>query len=136
MGKAVDAKIEDLKGLSMYALAVAADCSMPDSSESAGAAFLRNVRDDVLEQFEYDPDNEDVLHEIADGAPSVYTSTRWQEFVDLQAYHEDPTELGCDGSDMLQAAAVCLYIIAERLAGAIWTELQEARDEDGDEESA
>lgn len=74
------------------------------------------------------------MAEIADAAPDVYTHTRWQEFADLGAWQEDPTEIGSDGSDMTAAAGVCLYMIAERLAWALLGELAEQDDEDDDEE--
>jgi hypothetical protein len=48
----------------------------------------------------------------------------WSEFTDLAAYQEDPTEYGVDGSDMEQSARVCLYIIAERLATALFDEVR------------
>lgn len=106
----------------VFQLARLAECGDPDNAESPGAAFLASVQDSVNEQRGYadggviDPD---IISEIADSAPDVYTHTLWSEFVDLQAYQEDPTELGCDASDMEQCARVCLYIIAERLAQAL-----------------
>lgn len=111
-----------LSELTAWQLAGYADCAQPDRLDSKGAAFLLSVRDAVVEAIEEGACDQDRVSEIADQAPDVYTYTLWQEFVDLAAYQEDPTELGCDGSDMEQSARVCLYMIAERLAGALLEE--------------
>lgn len=108
-----------------YQLARMAECSSPDSLDSAGAKFLVSVLDMVNEALSDGETLESAedsgrLHEIADGAPDVYTYTRWQEFVDLEAYNEDPVDLGVDPSDLTAAAGVCLYMIAERLARALF----------------
>jgi hypothetical protein len=133
---ALDEAKKDIESRKAWSLARDAECGDPDSTESAGALLLTGVRDAVLDLFDADDinDGSDTIHEIADGAPSVYTHRRFQEFVDLQAYQEDPTELGSDGSDMTEAAGICLYIIAERLARSLWDELAEAAAEDEDEE--
>ena len=121
-----------------WQLARLAECADPDSDTSPGADFLNNVETDTLERI-IDNDGEwddDMAHEIADGAVPVYTYTRWQTFTDLAAWDEDPSEMGaCDDGDMTQMAAVCLYMIAERLARAIADEYEPA-DEDDDEEDA
>lgn len=106
----------------VYELARLAECASPDSEESAGARFLSSVQDAMNEQRAYSADgvvDDDTVTEVADGAPDVYTHRMWAEFVDLCAYQEDPTELGVDESDMEQAARVCLYMIATRLAVAL-----------------
>lgn len=110
---------------SIFTLARLAECGDPDSSDSPGARFLEYVQDRVNEAREYGELDQDRIHEIADGAPDVYTHKLWAEFVDLEAYNEDPTDLGCDGTNMTQAAAVCLYIIAERLANALIADLED-----------
>lgn len=121
--------IEALSELTAYNLASMADCGSPDSPESVGAMLLVHVRDAVVEYLkghdagQYNEDERDAYaHEIPDGAPSFYTHKRWAEFVDLAAYNEDPTEYGAP-DDMNQAAAVCLYIIAERLFWALLAEV-------------
>lgn len=101
-------------------LARLADCPSPDSPTSPGAHFLESVADSYQEAAadeRYDED--DSPHEIADAAVPVYTHERWQTFVDLCAYQEDTTELGDDGSDLTQSAAIALYMIAERLVRAL-----------------
>ena len=118
--------------------------STPSSSE--GARLLTGVRDSVVELIEgLDIDDwheaadghnigslndRGAVDEIADGAPSVYTHTLWGQFVDLAAYNEDPTELGVeaggiDADDLSRAAAMCLYIIADRLAHVLLEEAAE-----------
>jgi len=116
-----------------------AGCGTPDELDSPGAGFLTRVRDNVVEAVENglltDGDPYDVVHEIADGAPAVYTYEMWTQFLDLSAYLEDPSELLGDGiKDMDQAAGVCLYIIAERLARVLIDALIEDQDEDSDED--
>lgn len=114
--------MSNIMDLKVYELARMADCGSPDSLESPGARFLESVRDAVAEAAEGNPENDDWSEEaaqIADDAPDVYTHQRWLEFVDLAAYQEDPTELG-EISDMTAAAGICLYIIAERLAFALF----------------
>ena len=122
---------------SAYALANLADCATPDTPTSAGAAFLLGVQQTVRDDYERDDLNDDTAHEIADAAVPTYTGDLWRTFVDLAAYQEDPTELGVeDGSDMDQAARVCLYMIAERLASALIEEIREADDDEaGDDEA-
>ena len=121
-----------------YRLANESDCHGPDSNESPGAKFLESVRDAVVEAFDYnnkdvnDDTAQDIVSEAADNGPDIYTHAMWSEFLDLCAYNEDPTELGFDGSDMDQGARICLYVIAERCAGAVMTALRETSEEDGD----
>jgi hypothetical protein len=128
-------RIAAIRELSINQLAGMAECACPDSGNnepmSAGADLLDSVRRNVLEAIEYDrlgEDRSDLAHEIADSAPDVYTHQLWSEFVDLAAYTEDPTELGFDGSDMEQGARTCLYIIAERLALALFAMLDDDDD--------
>jgi hypothetical protein len=93
---------------------------------SPGANFLRSVEDAVREAFDYHEGQPgDDWHEVADGAVPVYTHALWSTFVDLAAYNEDPSELGCEADDMTRAAGVCLYMIAERLAMALAEEYDE-----------
>lgn len=109
-----------------HSLAAPADTYSPDSETSPGAVFLMRVRNDVAEHiayrledegsFDLDTFNDEDRHEIADSAVPIYTAEMWATFVDLGAWQEDPSELGFDASDMEQAAKVCLYMIAERLA--------------------
>lgn len=121
-------------------LATDADCASPDNAESAGAEFLVRVRDDTLDLLERDDDwhrdtidDDGSVHEIADGAPSIYTHTLWKQFVDLAAYFEDP-ELGEWPDDLNKVAGVALYQIAERLAWAIINDVHEWREENASED--
>jgi hypothetical protein len=134
--------LADIKSWTVYRLANEADAGSSDfDPDGAGARFLASVRDDVLDRVEYattetDADDladaiealrEDAVHEIADAAPDVYTFTRWSEFVDLAAWQEDISEYGDPAGDNLtRAAGVALYMIAERLAVAIFETISEA----------
>jgi hypothetical protein len=130
--------LDEVKGLTAYRLSSEADCGTPDSSTSPGAFFLERIRNAVVERVSddpaaFDPDGPgDLSDEIADDAPSIYTHDRWQQFVDLGAYNEDPTELGVDCSDLTATAGVCLYMIAERLVQALWAIIAEAFEESDD----
>ena len=75
-----------------------------------------------------------MAHGVADDAPSIYTHQRWQEFVDLAAYLEDPSEYGIDLTDSERYAGVCLYMIAERLVRALVDEAEERQGEYDDTE--
>lgn len=116
-------KIETVEGLTAYALANMADCGCPDDLDSAGAKMLISVRDSFVECMQEDRLSEEIVHEIADGAPDVYTHTRWREFVDLAAYEEDIEDLSPDVSDLTACAGVALYTIAERLIHALAEEI-------------
>lgn len=130
--------VKALAELNAYQLASLADVNSPDSLESAGAEFLSRVRNSVIESLEYvvsehaDYDLLDVVatvrddgHEIADGAPSIYTFERFKQFTDLAAWQEDISELS-DGSaaNMEALAGIALYVIAERLVDALLDALE------------
>jgi hypothetical protein len=112
-----------------YALAGIADCGGPDSAESPGAALLLSVASDVISRYHNDGVDDDAAREIANSAPSVYTPTRWAEFVDLAAYQEE-CEAGDWPTDLTDAAGAALYQIAYRLADALMTELSDAIETD------
>ena len=117
-----------------FQLALLADCETPDSLTSAGAMFLLSIQTAAeCHLTECGGPHDECVHEIADAAPDVCTHQRWLEFVDLQAYNEDPSDLGADWADPTEAAGVCLYIIAERLATALFGDAAESDDEDADE---
>ena len=111
-----------------YVLAGMADCASPDSEDSPGARFLTMVADSVVEAVENDDDRDLIPWTAADECVPICTCDVWRTFVDLGAWQEDPTEYGADGSDMEQAAKVCLLMIGERLAAAILEDMDEADD--------
>lgn len=119
-----------------WQLARIAGCSDPDSATSPGAVFLLDIAAAVAERDQYPDDDSDAAAEIADGAVPVYTAEVWRVFVDLGAWQEDATELGADASDMEQCAKVCLYLIAERLAGALIAEQDDSAADDADMSAA
>jgi hypothetical protein len=117
------ATVETIKAMEAFELARIADCASPDTSDSPGAKFLLGVRDAVVDELTHSHaadgyDLADILTEIAENAPSVYTHERWQEFVDLCAYTEDVTEFGSELT-MTSLAAIALHQIAYRLAAAL-----------------
>lgn len=112
--------LEEIRELNAYELASTADCASPDTRESAGAAMLTRVRNGLVEAIESGSvtldnlDDSGQLHEIADGAPSVYTHHKWEQFLDLCAYQEEPND-GEWPTDLDQTATIALYQIADRL---------------------
>lgn len=147
------ATLDEAKGWNPFVLAGMAECHSPDTiaeregeEDSSGAALLRSVLVSTLERVEYAREEEtdrpwsdlpemmdDAFHEIADGAPDVYTYTRWREFVDLAAWQEEP-ETGEWPEDLTDTAGVALYQIADRLARAIVAELAEQDDDQDDDQ--
>jgi hypothetical protein len=127
--------VETIEGLNAYELARYADCASPDGLESPGAKFLEVVRDVVVDAITDEDTPEEDRHDsafaIADASVPIYTYDKWQAFVDLAAWQEDPSELGFDGTDMEQGAGICLMMVGERLARALF---EEADDDDDDEE--
>lgn len=139
--------LENIQAMTAFRLANEVDCGCPDTDESAGADLLRSVRDSFVDAVENDPatwltedDWADAVHEIADGAPSIYTHRKWLEFVDLTAYNEDLDDLGGTSGDMERDAGVALYIIADRLVHRLHEmlmdddELENADDDDADDD--
>lgn len=109
-----------------YVLAGMADCATPDTLESMGAQFLTAVAEATVEATEYDDDRDEIPWTAADQCVPIYTYDVWRTFVDLGAWQEDPTEYGADGSDMEQAAKVCLFAIGERLSAAVLEDMGES----------
>lgn len=134
--------LAEVKEENAYWLAGMAGCGTPDSQESAGARFLVSVRDSLVEAVEYGrigpdatEDVSDVAHEIADDAPSVYTHTRWTEFVDLAAYQEEEETGEGWSADPFEMAGDALSQIAYRLVIALADDLapEESEDDEDDE---
>jgi hypothetical protein len=132
--------IDNPRTWTAFRLANESDVQCPDSPESAGARFLDSIRDNVVEAWDYNDQDmsedavSDMVAEVADNAPDIYTHQMWSEFVDLCAYSEDPSELGFDGSDMDQGARICLYMIAERCARIVADALVAMKDEDSEDD--
>lgn len=132
--------IEQIKSYNAWQLADRAG-SFASNGEALG--FFTSIRDNVLEAVDYveaEDWNREMVEdysgkasEIADGAPSIWTATKWDQFAGTRAYQEDPTELGFDGSDMEQGAGICLYMIAQRLVTALALEIQDSITDSDDE---
>ena len=124
---------DELNALSAYALARLADCNDPDTLDSDGAEFLKSIRDDVVETFENDnwsADTYATIWGIADSNVPVMTHDIAKAFVDLCAYNEDVSDYVTDGgTDLVRNMKVALYVIGERLAGALLEEYRHTLEE-------
>lgn len=150
--------LDKLKGLTDFRLANEAD-TRHDNDEANN--FLTCTRDALVEAVERFADNDDLytaldtgegyevveiidydgtLHEVADGSPNVYTSTRWAEFVGLGAYAESDDDglvaQSLESGDMTAAAGVILYVIALRLCHRLLELLCEEWEEMAGEDEA
>jgi len=107
-----------------WELARLADVSDPDSVTTAGAVWLREVEEAILELLEEvdaglsADDLVDRAHEVADTAVPIYTPELWKVFVDLGAWQVDTSEFG-PIEDMEKGAQIALYVTAETLVNAI-----------------
>lgn len=122
--------LDGLRDLSAFALARLADCASPDTNLSAGADFLRYVRDSLVdrlvESVRLDEDEaSDLAHEIADQSVPIYTHQLWCTFVDLAGYDEDTSGFLGEGATADSIANAALYQIGERLALALWGQYDE-----------
>lgn len=117
--------IEEIKAHGPYTLAQMAETGSPDAKGSPGAIFLIDIRDAVVEAFEEDGQvDERKQGEIADGAASVMTHEKWQQWVDLCGYQEDLSEFGTPTKEGIGGIAdLALYYIAYRLVTALVEEL-------------
>ncbi len=123
--------LDQTRELTANRLANMAVTACPDNDESAGAEFLRGVRNAVINAFDFDPStNEDAAREIADDSPSIYTYEMWYEFTDLGAFNEDISDLVSEDADMDTRARLSLYVVAERLARDLINEVRDAVDSD------
>lgn len=130
--------LSEALNLDAYDMAAGSDVKCPETLTSPGARWILGVRDALTEAVDYDHADDEtvaetidrmrdrgITHEIADGAVPIYTYDRWVIFTELQAYLEDPSELGYEGTDMTELAGVCLYMIAERIVESLCRVLEE-----------
>ncbi|WJN63323.1 Ocr-like antirestriction protein [Streptomyces phage phiScoe54] len=133
--------LSEIKGETHWSLAVDAESSSPDSDESAGARFLRGIRDSVIEAVEWRIEHdelslaeavEDIRYvgadgEIADGAVPVYTYDKWLTFTDLGAWTEDVSEIADTSvyADLDTQAGWALYLIAYRLVAKLLQDIED-----------
>lgn len=125
--------IDKLSTAHVNGLANRADCS---AKTEEAERFLLSICDSVLEQVaeidaedwqrEMVEDYSGLAHQIADGAPDVYTHTMWEEFVGTAAWtvevdYEEPAE-----ASMEDRARVRLYEIARVLVNSLATEIAES----------
>jgi hypothetical protein len=112
----------ELRALTAYELARIADCGDPDTLDSAGAEFLKDVRDDVVQTFledNWSADTYATVWGIADSNVPVMTHDIAKAFVDLCAYREDISDYFDYEGDTVKLMQVALYVIGERLASAL-----------------
>lgn len=83
-------QIKEVEKMGAYWLAQLAGVSDPDSQESAGAVFLKSIRDSIVE-FHLEGDlTETTFNEIISGAPSIYYHEVMAEYTDLALWqHTD-----------------------------------------------
>jgi hypothetical protein len=133
--------LSEIKGLSRWKLAVDAESSTPDDEDSAGARFLRGIRDSVIEAVEWRVEHgefslaeavENVRYEgadgeIADGAVPIYTYDKWLTFTDLGAWTEDVSEIAdtSEFADLDTQAGWALYLIAYRLVSKLLQDIED-----------
>lgn len=120
------AMLAELMQASAYQLADMAKVSR--TGGGAGDRFLLNVRDAWAAELVADngtplarDEAEDTWMQIADDAPSVYTTRKWEQFTDLRAWEEDLSDWDIKSMDTM--ASVALYQIADRLLQALHDEL-------------
>lgn len=98
----------------VWELADMAGCKYPDSNNSLGALFLKNVQKSAEGLHEYDD-----LRLVP-----IHIHKRWVTFVELAAYREDVSEEGFtyryERPDLLAGAA--LRMIADRLLNLLLAE--------------
>ena len=108
----------------------------PENEE--GKSFLAGIRDAVLEltaEIDADDWNRDVIEDyagaassVADGAPSVYTWRKWQQFIGVAGWQEDITDYGMPDDYgyhgvMDAGASLALFAMARRLVSALAEEI-------------
>ena len=125
---------DELRAKSVYELARLAECGDPDNAESAGAEFLKSVRDDVIESFEYDSWGtypEDTISQISDSCVPVWNYTIAQTWTDLTGWIIDIDELvdGSDQRDTISLMSLALYVAGDRLARALFEEYKHTLEE-------
>jgi hypothetical protein len=117
--KSMDKKVKDalqfLAAVSVFELSRIGECGSPDSLTSPGAELLDNIRINLIDHLENNPESEVQISEIAESSISVYTHPSWLQFVDLCAYQEDISEYMALGSTMTQQAQYALAYLAERV---------------------
>lgn len=126
--------------LNVLELAELADTSDPRWPAGPGGKFLTDIRNQVVACWPSNGElNPGVRNHIAFSAIK-YGSARWEQFVDLGAWNEEP--LSDDdgwGDDLDNAAYTALFQIGGRLVDALVVAIQEGedarRDDDEDDQN-
>jgi hypothetical protein len=133
--------LAEIRDYSAFALADSdlADCGSPDDRASSGAVLLTRTRNAFLEFIDANPEataddiRDDVSTIVADMV-SIYTHERWQQFVDLAAYSEEP-EGGEWPTNLNEAATAALYQILERMVYAFAQMIEDAEEDTTNEDA-
>lgn len=123
---------EELKALTAYSLAYMAECADPDTLDSIGAEYLKDIRNDVLETFENDAWGtyfEDTIGQLVDSCVPVMNHDIAKAFVDLCAYREDVSDYVDFNGDMIKLMQMALYVIGDRLANALYKQYEHTLEE-------
>jgi hypothetical protein len=111
--------------------------------DNEGASFLAGVRDAVIEQAGYIAPADwaremcnggEMAHEIADGAPNVYTAVKWGQFYGVYGWDWDASDLIDPAAGMDAAAGVVLYDIARHIIADIADDIQGLIDDADDDD--
>lgn len=121
--------IDEIKKLGPYQLANIAGASDPSSLESAGAVFLKSVRDMIIEMYEAGDLTETTFHEIISQSPSIYYSEVMDEYNDLSLWRDtdlkDYIEQIKEGKiNITDIAAIQLIDIGYRLGYTLLEKLE------------
>lgn len=114
---------------SAYVLASVVGVSAPDSSDSLGGKFLRQVRNAFyaavdsgeLREAEYP---EDFLHSLADSSVTPYYHEQWGVFVDLELYHHEDMD---EAPQSAMMASYLMFLVASQLLSALEIEYADYR---------
>lgn len=132
--------LAEIKDYNPNTLAQMANCASPDNFHSAGAEFLKDVRDAFVEAAEdlryANEDHSDVDIELADACVPVYNHKMWSVFVDLALWANDDEYLDLvpENATMLERCAAIIYLTARNLLTSLHHELMHDEDHDDEEE--
>jgi hypothetical protein len=141
-----ESAIAEIEGYGAYILADSsfAGVGSPDTSESEGACFLREVRDVTVEAIRgIEPaedgeitadavrgirDSDDLTYAL-DGCVPIYTGRLWAVFTDLALYHEEADEYT---GTLTGVAMAVMAEVARRLSDVLIEMVADSIDRDSD----
>lgn len=126
---------DELRAKSVYELARLAECGDPTilaTRRNYGAEFLDNVRDSVIEAFEYDSWGtypEDTASQLADSCIPVWNNEIASTWTDLAGWTIDADDLSEGTTDVIKLMSLGLYVAGDRLARALFEEYKHTLEE-------